>query len=57
LTELDVTNPTLLQITKQVLLKKLDKKAMGPHGEPLSPDQESVDLRPFETAMAMNAYC
>ena len=27
LAELDITNPTLLQITKQILLQKIDEKA------------------------------
>lgn len=57
LAELDIINPTLLEITKQVLLRKLDHKAVGPYGEPIVTDQDSIDLKPFETAMIMNAYC
>ena len=38
LAELEVINPTLMQITKQILLKKLDNKAVGPHGEPINID-------------------
>ena len=34
LAELDITNPTLLQITKQILLKRIDEKATGPLDEP-----------------------
>ena len=39
------------------MLKKLDSKAVGPYGEPVNTDAHSVDLRPFETAMVMKAYC
>ena len=34
LADLDITNPTLLQITKQILLKRIDEKATGPLNEP-----------------------
>ena len=36
LAELDITNPTLLQITKQILLSRIDEKARGPMDEPYS---------------------
>ena len=36
LAELDITNPTLLQITKQILLSRIDEKARGPMDEPNS---------------------
>ena len=57
LAELEIVNPTLLQITKQVLLRKLDRKAEGPNGEPVIQDSDGTDLMPFEMAMVMKAYC
>ena len=33
LAELEITNPTLMQISKQIVLSKLDFLAQGPQGE------------------------
>ena len=40
-----------------MVLKKLDTKARGPFGEPINPEADSLELKPFEAAMLMNAFC
>ena len=47
--ELDVTNPTLLTITKEILLKSVDTKSE----HVLKP----LDLEPMNCAQYMNAFC
>ena len=54
--ELDVSNPTLLEISKQILLKKIDLKATAPDGKTLIRDVRETSLKPMDSAMFMSAY-
>lgn len=46
--ELDVTNPTLLTITREILLRSIDYKGPG---------SEVQELLPIDCAQFMTAYC
>ena len=54
--EMEVSNPTLLEISKQVLLQKIDSKAVSPNGMPLINDSEKASLSPVDCAMFMAAF-
>ena len=53
--ELDISNPTLLAISKQILLNKIDEKAVNADGQPLI-TTEKPRLAPIDCAMFMNAF-
>ena len=53
--ELDISNPTLLTISKQILLWKSDSKAVSADGQPLITQEKHV-LTPIDCAMFMSAF-
>jgi len=53
--ELEVSNPTLLAISKQILLAKIDTKAVSADGQPLI-TTEKPSLSPVDCAMFMSAF-
>jgi len=53
--ELDISNATLLTISKQILLQKIDSKALNAHGQPLI-TTEKPSLTPVDCAMFMAAF-
>ena len=54
--ELDISNPTLLSISQQILLSKIDTKAISADGMPLIPSTEKPSLTPVDCAMFMAAF-
>lgn len=56
LADLEIVNPTLLTIVKQILLNKIDKKALTHDGQPLisgdKPEVSTVDCAMFMTAFS-----
>jgi len=58
LADLDIANPTLLHIVKQILLAKIDENApivQVPKGKEIQPN--SAQLMPKDCAMFMTSFC
>ena len=54
--ELDISNPTLLAISREILLSKIDTKAVSADGMPLIPSSERPSLTAVDCAMFMAAF-